>query len=262
MDDSTRKSSPPPGRKRDRLKARAKRYMTVPFSVRTSDLPKRLASAIVMLVIAGAALWAGGIWLDVFIFVVAIATFIEFARLVLFASASWFGRLISISGGLVYIALAAFILAGLGNFLLILALGATIATDTGAYFMGRALGGPKIAPSISPSKTWAGLMGGMLASGAWTVGWLVYMNDPEVFGPGFELGVRENALHILAFAAAGAVLAILAQMGDFFESWLKRRAGRKDSSNLIPGHGGVFDRVDGLLPVSIAVGAAASLFVN
>lgn len=254
--------SPPPRRKRDRLKARAKRYMAVPLSVRTSDLPKRLASAIVMLTVAGAALWAGGIWLDAFILLVAIATFVEFARLVLFASESWLVRLASIAAGFAYIALAAFTLAGLGNFLLVLTIGATIATDTGAYFMGRALGGPKIAPSISPSKTWAGLFGGMLASAAWVVGWLAYMNDPFLFGPGFELGVRENAVHILAFAAAGAVLAILAQMGDFFESWLKRRAGRKDSSNLIPGHGGVFDRVDGLLPVAIAVGALASIFAN
>lgn len=249
-------------RKRDRLKARAKRYMTVPLSVRTSDLPKRAASAVVMLVIAGVALWLGGVWLKAFIYAVAAATVFEFARLVFYATRKWPARIAGTLAGLAYIGLAAAIVAGLGNFLLVLVIGTTIATDTGAYFMGRALGGPKIAPSISPSKTWAGLAGGMLAAAAWAVTWLAYMNDPAELGPGFELGVRENVPHILLFALAGATFAVLAQAGDFFESWLKRRAGRKDSSNLIPGHGGVFDRVDGLLPVSIAVGALASILVN
>ena len=108
------------------------------------------------------------------------------------------------------------------------------ATDIGAYFAGRAIGGPKLAPTISPSKTWAGLGGGVLA--ALLVGLLLYQN----------LG-----LHI-GFALACGPLAVLAQLGDLFESGLKRAAGVKDSGNLIPGHGGVLDRIDGLVPVSLA----------
>ena len=116
-----------------------------------------------------------------------------------------------------------------------------IATDTGAYFSGRTIGGPKIAPKISPSKTWAGLIGGATLAGAVSAGSFIYNTGEFVLRP----------MLLIAFAI-GVVLAVLAQSGDFFESWLKRKAGVKDSSRLVPGHGGVFDRVDGLLPVAIA----------
>jgi phosphatidate cytidylyltransferase len=106
------------------------------------------------------------------------------------------------------------------------------ATDTGAYFFGRGIGGPKLAPALSPNKTWAGLLGGMACSAAvaFPATWLV----PA--GP--ALG---------ALALAGAILAVIAQAGDLLESFVKRRFGAKDSGTLIPGHGGLFDRVDGLL---------------
>jgi phosphatidate cytidylyltransferase len=107
---------------------------------------------------------------------------------------------------------------------------AVIATDVGAYFAGRTLGGPKIAPKISPSKTWAGLAGGMIGASVVLV-----------------LGRGNNM--VADAIAGGMLLAVTAQAGDFFESWMKRRAGVKDSSHLIPGHGGLFDRVDGLLAV-------------
>lgn len=106
------------------------------------------------------------------------------------------------------------------------------ATDTGAYFFGRGIGGPKLAPALSPNKTWAGLLGGMACSAAIALPavWLVPSGPP----PG-------------ALALAGAILAIIAQAGDLLESFVKRRFGAKDSGTLIPGHGGLFDRVDGLL---------------
>jgi phosphatidate cytidylyltransferase len=112
------------------------------------------------------------------------------------------------------------------------------ATDIFAFFAGRAIGGPKIAPRISPSKTWAGLGGGMVGAGI-TAGVLASRFD-FVFDP-------------VAAGLVGAALAVLAQAGDFFESWLKRRAGVKDSGTLLPGHGGVMDRVDGVVPVAVAV---------
>lgn len=114
------------------------------------------------------------------------------------------------------------------------------ATDIGAYFAGRAIGGPKIAPSISPSKTWAGLAGGMVSA--------------------LICGAAVASASGLAtpFLIAGAPLAVAAQAGDFFESWLKRRSGVKDSGTLLPGHGGVLDRLDGVVPVALLVAAGVA----
>lgn len=132
----------------------------------------------------------------------------------------------------------------LGAQLVIWTLAIVWATDIAAYFSGRTIGGPKIAPSISPSKTWAGLGGGMIAAAL--TAWLLAR----------QFGLDLNP----AFAAAlGAVLAVAAQVGDFFESHLKRRAGVKDSGHILPGHGGVMDRLDGVIPVSILVAVAIGL---
>ena len=106
------------------------------------------------------------------------------------------------------------------------------ACDIGAYFAGRAIGGPKLAPAISPNKTWAGLIGGMAAAT------LFALAMHRFYGLGW------------AAVIATPFLAFLAQGGDLFESWLKRRAGAKDSGTLLPGHGGVLDRLDGVVPVA------------
>jgi phosphatidate cytidylyltransferase len=130
---------------------------------------------------------------------------------------------------------------GLATLLWIFAL--VWATDTGAYFAGRAIGGPKLMPAVSPKKTWAGLFGGMVAAalaGA-VVGFIVDGASPWLL------------------AVVSAVLAVIAQSGDLGESALKRRFGAKDSSGLIPGHGGVLDRVDGLVTVILAVAAVSAL---
>ncbi|PZT85971.1 MAG: phosphatidate cytidylyltransferase [Citromicrobium sp.] len=196
-----------------------------------------------MLTIAGVAMWLGGVWFDLFIALVALASLFEFGRLVLRAAdkAGW--RLAGWAFGLLYIAAATATLIVLPVSVVLGVLAVVIATDTGAYFSGRSIGGPKIAPRISPSKTWAGLIGGMIAAGLVSFGFF-YSN----------VGDRAFSIMGLGALAIGAGLAILAQCGDFFESWLKRRARMKDSSNLIPGHGGILDRVDGLLPVAIAAG--------
>lgn len=112
-----------------------------------------------------------------------------------------------------------------------------IATDTGAYAAGRSIGGPKLAPRISPSKTWAGLLGGMAAA--------------ALVGLVFALWLDAASVWKLVILSGG--LAVIEQAGDLFESAFKRRFGVKDSSHIIPGHGGVLDRVDGLLAVSVAV---------
>ena len=119
-----------------------------------------------------------------------------------------------------------------GLLLTVWAMALVWATDIGAYFAGRSIGGPKLAPAISPNKTWAGLIGGVLAATLFAAFLHVEWQLP------FRL------------AMATPVLAVVAQGGDLYESWLKRRAGLKDSGNILPGHGGVLDRLDGLVPVA------------
>jgi phosphatidate cytidylyltransferase len=114
------------------------------------------------------------------------------------------------------------------------------ATDIGAYFAGRSIGGPKLAPRVSPSKTWAGLGGGVLA--ALILGFVLH---------------RFAGLPI-QLAAASGLLAVAAQLGDLLESAMKRRAGVKDSGSLLPGHGGVMDRLDGVVA---AAPLAAALYL-
>lgn len=116
------------------------------------------------------------------------------------------------------------------------------ATDIGAYASGRSIGGPKLMPRVSPNKTWAGLLGGMTCAAL--------------------VGIAGTGIADLAnapwpiLAVLGAAIAVIAQVGDLFESAIKRRVGAKDSSRLIPGHGGLLDRVDGVLtaaPAAFAV---------
>ena len=224
---------------------------------RNADLPVRLASALVMVGLAAAALVIGGAVFDGFVVLVALVAFAECARLVWKGFANTAVRVAALALAAAYFAFATAILVGAGDFLIVLVIGATVFTDTFAYFSGRTFGGPKIAPRISPSKTWAGLFGGMAGAALWVVLWVVSI-DGGIVGPRFELGLPLDTENLLMAALLGAVLAVLAQAGDFLESWLKRRAGMKDSSRLIPGHGGVFDRVDGMIPVAIAVGIVAA----
>ena len=115
--------------------------------------------------------------------------------------------------------------------------------DTGAYFTGRFLGGPKLAPSISPNKTWAGLFGAALAACC--------------AGSVFALWLGQTSVPMLA--GLSVLLAIISQGGDLGESFIKRVFGVKHSSDLIPGHGGVLDRLDGLVFAVIGAGLVAVL---
>ena len=103
-------------------------------------------------------------------------------------------------------------------------------TDIGAFFAGRHIGGPRLAPRISPNKTWAGLLGGMTAAASISCLFASFSTFPN---------------SIMQALWMGFLIAIVSQCGDLFESWLKRKAGVKDSGSLIPGHGGILDRLDG-----------------
>lgn len=114
------------------------------------------------------------------------------------------------------------------------------ATDIGGYMVGATIGGPRLMPRISPKKTWSGLAGGIVMAGILSV----------LIGLWFD--ISPNAVGLFG---SGAVLAIIAQGGDLVESAVKRHFGVKDSGHLIPGHGGILDRVDGLVPVLPIVAA-------
>jgi phosphatidate cytidylyltransferase len=147
------------------------------------------------------------------------------------------GRRAALGWGFLYIALPCFALLAvrwLWFELVFWLMLVTWATDIFAYFAGRGIGGAKLAPRISPNKTWAGLIGGM--AGAAAVGALA----------AYAFGIGSPFLYL------GAPMGLLAQLGDLYESSVKRRLKVKDSGSLLPGHGGVLDRVDGLLPVALA----------
>jgi phosphatidate cytidylyltransferase len=234
-----------------------------------TDLPVRLASGIVMLVLAGGALWLGGWFWTAFVALIACGVVWEWNKLIERFGMSGLGETLWFFAGVVYVGGAGIAMLAVRNGRQVLpfdplVLGYSplavlvgfilpvVAVDVGAYFAGRAIGGPKIAPKISPSKTWAGLAGGALLAGL--VGIAVEMAD---IGPGAMPG--SNVLTLASAMLGGLLIAVIAQSGDFFESWMKRRAGVKDSGSLIPGHGGLFDRLDGFLAVFFVLFVIATI---
>jgi phosphatidate cytidylyltransferase len=258
-----------------------------------SSLRLRILSALVMAPVALAAVWLGGLWLSALVLLAVAGMCWEWARL---ATGGGFGATGAVTvatgviavgalllggglgvafalacagsvavlavailsraaeplwaaGGTLWIALgaAAFLhlalAGGRGTALWLLAV--VWATDIGAYAAGRSIGGPKLAPRLSPNKTWSGLAGGV-ASAA-----LAGLITAKLAGG------QGGAL-----AVVSGGLAVVAQLGDLAESLAKRHFGVKDSSKLIPGHGGLLDRLDGLLAASVATGLAALLLGN
>lgn len=214
-----------------------------------SDLGIRTTSGVAMMMVTAAAIWLGEYAFTIFVAFIAIGLLREWQLLVMAITASFAQRAAWTLGGILYIGTAAALMAILRDTgqtdALLAFIGVVIATDTGAYFAGRTFGGPKIAPTISPSKTWSGLAGGMASSGLFLASF-AYYSQGKIWPWAFIIGAQ---------------LAAMAQAGDFFESWMKRRAGVKDSGNFIPGHGGLFDRLDGLLPVVI-IGAFGIMFAS
>lgn len=261
----------------------------------TSQLGARVVVGVLLIVVALAALWAGGFGFGALVAVAVLLMFAEWSQMFRLPRGLRLAGLVVLAGsvmltiigqplmaiaalatgagilglgarpyvqaraswvaiGLLYAGMPAIALIWLrgtqyGLALTLLTLVTVWATDIFAYFSGRAIGGPKLAPAISPNKTWAGLIGGMAGS-ALTI-WLVYgLLDGRIDVP---------PVPVLWLVVLAPVLAVVAQAGDFYESWLKRRVGVKDSGNLLPGHGGIMDRLDGLVPVAVvaAISTAA-----
>ena len=149
----------------------------------------------------------------------------------------WSPRPIVICLGIVllsvtWLALASIISLDKGRFLILLAVAIIIFADVGGYLIGKSIGRHKLAPTISPGKTWEGLFGGMLLQIFLVLGLILYFSQ-----------IHWYKLCLLVFPVA-----ISSVIGDLFESMLKRHRGVKDSSNLLPGHGGFLDRLDGVMP--------------
>lgn len=199
------------------------------LSAMFSGLSLRVASGAVLAVVVLSALWAGGFFFSLLVVLAALQMLREWDFLTKDEDSIW--RFL----GMFYVAVpcAALLWLRAGDMALVFYILFVVwATDIGAYFAGRIIGGARLAPAISPNKTWAGLGGGVASAGV--VGGICHLFSPY-------------PLTAWGAILLGMVLAVIAQSSDLFESWLKRRAGVKDSSSLIPGHGGLLDRVDGLI---------------
>jgi phosphatidate cytidylyltransferase len=204
--------------------------------VAASNLVLRIASAIVLAPIAVAAVYAGGWPFAIFWAVAAAAVLWEWSTMVgQDRSLSDGKRSVWLVAGAGYAAVvfaAPLVLrldTQLGLFAIVFLFAIVWTTDIAGYFAGRAVGGPKLAPAISPKKTWSGTIGG-------TCGAILVA----------VLAARwAGTFNLAAVAGIALLLSVVSQIGDLFESAMKRHFGVKDSSRLIPGHGGVMDRLDG-----------------
>lgn len=249
-----------------------------------ADVGMRTLSAVVLAAIAVAATWMGGAAFRLLTVLGSALIFVEWMRMARAPGSSprWLVPAIALAvleislfsqdsrsvlvvlligilcsalacfvSGRTYAGLAAFVYAGLsavafaflrdddgaGLFAVLFLFSIVWATDVMAYFCGRFFGGPKLAPSISPGKTWSGAVGG-------TVGGIA-----AAFLFTFCIGQRPT----LGIGATALLLSVVGQIGDLFESAVKRRYGVKDSSHLIPGHGGLMDRIDALVAAAFAL---------
>ena len=257
-----------------------------------SNLQLRIVSGVCLASVVLLATWAGGIWFRILAVAIGAGVWVEwrsitgcrpakllarfaewgliacFAAILVPVPADWvlLGLMVSaalalmafVSGqttiwmapGVIYAGLPALSLAFLrgetshGLFMVLFLFAIVWATDIFAYFVGRSLGGRKLAPSVSPGKTWSGAVGGAAAAVA------------AGLGVAMASGPWGNAMLVFLILA----VSIVSQAGDLFESWVKRRFQVKDSGTIIPGHGGVMDRVDGLAVAAVALYFLDSVF--
>lgn len=236
-----------------------------------SNLQLRILSAIVLIPVVIGAIVMGGYIFECFVIGIWLLSLYEWTRLSLKTPAKIKASLF----GFFYLTICFYQFAFLrqyfesGLYLVITMLLVIWAADTGAYFVGRKFGKHKMAPTISPNKSWEGMFGGMISSAVVLtvlilIGPLVkdyiYNDFSQPYVPEYPAnsgGLAVNMVTatstssgLIKLVLAGAAFAYIGQMGDLLESFLKRKAGVKDSGNLIPGHGGILDRVDSLLMVS------------
>jgi phosphatidate cytidylyltransferase len=207
-----------------------------------SNLMLRVISSLVMAPLALFVAWLGGLFFVVFWVIAASIVLWEWSRLVVHGRLRGFSRIDWLAAGVGYAAVLLFaplILRrdpALGFVAIAFLFAVVWVTDIAAYFAGRALGGPKLWPAVSPKKTWSGAIGGTL--GGIAAGLLMVK----------LLGLSVGPMLVLV----AGLLSVVAQAGDLLESAVKRHFGAKDAGSIIPGHGGVMDRLDGFLTAAAA----------
>lgn len=214
--------------------------MTGPaIAQRSNALRLRIASAVVLIPVALAAVWFGPPWITIVVGVAGLAMAWELGRV---ATTRRLRRLdwAWLAIGAVWIATGCvaflWLEATVGPAVVFWLLAVVWATDVFAYFVGKTIGGPRLAPRLSPNKTWAGAIGGLIGAGIAGLAVAVASHSP-----------------IVSITCVTLALSVAAQGGDLAESWGKRHFAVKDTSGLIPGHGGVLDRLDGLLAATQAL---------
>lgn len=207
-----------------------------------NELFKRVISALVLIPLAIFFVYVGGNAFTILVSLVGCGMLIELYRMIKSKKLEFSQKLLWGFCSVIYTALPCFSFIYLrlealhGIIIIMWLLFSVWATDIGAYIVGTVVKGPKIWPKISPKKTWAGLVGGMLC--AVIIGYFF-----DILSPHFKY----------RFIYLSPIIAVIAQVGDFLESAIKRYFGFKDSGNLIPGHGGILDRVDGLVISSLFI---------
>ena len=203
---------------------------------KTGDMTSRIVSAVVVAPVALAAVYFGSPFFEILVAFAALILAFEWNRLCK-------GRLAWLGAGLIYITVPCWALLDLradpahGQETLLWLFAVVWAADIGAYAFGRLIGGARLAPVISPNKTWAGLIGGIGMAGA----------------AGGVTAIILGTAGLFTLAGWSAAVGAVSQAGDLAESWVKRHFGVKDTGAILPGHGGLFDRVDGLLAAAVAV---------
>lgn len=212
----------------------------------------RTLSAIVMSTIVTTVIFLGSPFFEILILLVGILGIMEWYRLVLSDGPKIKNILIMCAGGF-YIFVPCLILIWLrrngvnGQYFVFWFFVVIWATDIGAYLVGKSIGGPKLAPKISPNKTWAGFIGGVLIA-------LIFSSLLSI--------LVHPITGFLLLTLACILISITGQIGDLLESWCKRKLGVKDTGSLIPGHGGILDRVDSILLSAPLAGYIAFIFDN
>lgn len=206
-----------------------------------SNLQKRIVSASVLIPVVFFVLWMGAPYTTFLLGLIGIGCLVEWTRLVIGARPDVKRRFFWLVIGFSYIIPAFvgihYLMGDRLSFVSILIF--IWASDGGAYFIGRTLKGPKMAPTISPGKTWSGAVGGLITAvfAGFLFGFVLHKTNPAIFVAGYMV----EAFNV----------SLIAQIGDLLESLAKRHLGVKDSGSLIPGHGGLLDRLDSLLAIGI-----------